>query len=64
MSRRISHWNTEKLGTEDKDNGRSIRKDKEAVWQEKAESSRTKGRRQCVAGEQKYPFELTLKEVG
>jgi len=31
MSGRILYWNTEKLGTSDKGNGRSIEKDKEAV---------------------------------
>jgi len=31
MSRRIFYWNTEELGTGDKGNGRSTRKDEEAV---------------------------------
>ena len=64
MSRRIPYWNIEELGTGNKGNGRSTEKDEEAVWQEKAEFLRTKGWRQCVAGNQEYPFEPTLKEVG
>jgi len=62
-SRRIPDQNTEKLGIGDKGDGGSIEKDEEAVRQEKVESSRTKGQIQHVAGEQKHPFELTLKEV-
>jgi len=52
------------LGTGNKDNGRSTEKDKEAIQQEKVESSRTNSQKQSVAREQEYPFELTLKEVG
>ncbi len=36
----------------------------ETIQQEIEESSRTKGQGQCVAGEQKYPFKQTFKEVG
>jgi len=64
MSRRISCRNKEELGTSDKSNRRSTEGDEEAIQQEKTEFSRTKGWRQCVAGKQEYPFELTLKEVG
>ena len=63
-SRRIPDQNTEKLGTGNKGNGESTEKDEEAVQQEKAESSRTKSRRQRVAGKQKHPFKFTFKEVG
>jgi len=31
MSKRFLNWNAEELGTGDKDNGRSIEKDEEAV---------------------------------
>jgi len=64
MSRRIPDWDTEKLGIGSKGNERSIEDNEEAIRQEKAESSRTKGLRQCVAGKQEYLFESTLKEVG
>jgi len=64
MSRKIPYQNTEELGTGDEGNGRSVEKNEEAIQQEKAESSRTKSWRQRVAGEQEYPFKLTLKEVG
>ena len=64
MSRRIPDWDTEKLGIDSKGNERSIEDDEEAIQQEKAESSRTKDLRQCVAGKQEYLFESTLKEVG
>ena len=64
MSRKIPYQNTEELGTGNEGDGRSIEKDKEAIRQEKTGSSRTKSRRQHVAGEQEYPFKLTLKEVG
>ena len=42
----------------------ALEEDEESIWQEKKKSSRIEGRRQCVAREQKYPFEPTLKEVG
>jgi len=57
MSRRISCRNEEELGTSNKGNKRSIEDNEEAIRQEKVESSRTKGQRQCVAGKQEYPFE-------
>ena len=50
MSRRIPYRNTEELGIDNKDNRRSTEKNKEAIQQEKAESSRTKGQRQCCYG--------------
>jgi len=34
------------------------------VQQKEKEFSRLEGWRPCVAGEQKYPVELTLKEAG
>ena len=64
MSRKISYWNTEELGTDNKGNGRSIKKNEEAIQQEKEKPTRTKGQRQHVAGEQEYPFKSTLKKVG
>ena len=56
MSRRISYWNKEKLGTGNKGDRRSIENNEEAIWQEKIESLRTKGWRQHVAWKQKHPF--------
>ena len=64
MSRRVSYRNEEELRTSNKGNKRSTKGDKEAIRQEKVESSRTKGQGQCVARKQEYPFESTLKEVG
>jgi len=64
MSRRISCRNEEELGTSDKGDRRSTEDDEEVIRQEKVESSRTKGWRQCVAGEQEYLFESIFKEVG
>jgi len=64
MSRRISCRNEEELGTSDKGDRRSTEDDEEVIRQEKVESSRTKGWRQYVAGEQEYPFESIFKEVG
>jgi len=43
MSRRVSYRNEEGFGTSNKGNRRSIEGDKEAIRQEKAEFSRTKG---------------------
>jgi len=51
------------LGTGYKGNRRSTEEYEKAIRQEKAKSSRTEGWRQHVAREQKYPIELTLKEV-
>jgi len=31
MTRKISYWNTEELGTDNKSNGKSTRKDEKAV---------------------------------
>ena len=42
MSRKISYWNTEELGTDNKGNGRSIKKNEEAIQQEKEKPTRTK----------------------
>ena len=63
-SRRILNWNTEELETGDKGNGGSTEKYEEAIQQEKKKPSRTEGWRPCVVGEQEYPIESTLKEVG
>ena len=64
MSRRLPHWVTKKLGTGNQSNGRSTKEYKEAVRQEKKKLSGIEGWRQCVAREQEYPFEPTLKEAG
>ena len=63
-SRRIFYKNTEELGTDDKGNGGSLEKHEETIRQEKIESSRTKGWRQCMAWKQEYLIISTLKEVG
>jgi len=63
-SERVSCRTTEELGTGYKDNGRSTEEHEKTIQQEKAKSSRTEDWRQYVAREQKYPIELTLKEVG
>jgi len=52
------------LETSDKGNGRSSEEHEKIIRQEKTESSRTKGWRQCMAQKQEYPIESTLKEVG
>jgi len=64
MSRRLPQWITKKLGAGNQSNGRSTEEYKEAIQQEKKESSRIEGWRPCVVGKQKYPFEPTLKEAG
>ena len=64
MSRRFPHWVTKKLGTGNQSNRRSAKEYEEAVRQEKKKPSRIEGWRQCIAREQEYPFELTLKEAG
>jgi len=64
MSRGIHEEVTGKLeacGTSDE---RKPKEHEETVRQKKKESSRSKGRRTHVAGEQKYPVKSTLKEVG
>ena len=63
-SREIREEVTGKLeacGTSDR---RKPKEHEETVQQKKKESSRSKGRRTHVAGEQKYPVKSTLKEVG
>jgi len=62
--RRISYRSTKKLERGHKVNGSSLEEYEEAIRQETKESLRIEGWRQCVAGEQKYPFEQTLEEVG
>jgi len=47
--RRISYKITKKLGRSHEVNRRSSKKHKETIWQEKKESSRIAGWRQCVA---------------
>ena len=37
---------------------------KEAIWQEKEESTKIASKRQYVVGSQEYLFKSTLKEVG
>ena len=63
-SRRFPHWIIKELETGNSSNGRSTKEYEEAVQQEKKESSRIEGWKQCVARKQKYLFELTLKEAG
>ena len=63
-SGRVYCRTTEELEIGHKDNGRGIEEHEKAIWQEKAKSLKTEGWRQHVAREQKYPIELTLKEVG
>jgi len=63
-SRGIRKEVTGKLEACDTSNGRKPKEHEEIVPQKKKESSRSKGQRTCVAGEQKYPVKLTLKEVG
>ena len=63
-SRRVSCRAIEELGTGYKGNGRSTEEYEKTIQQEKVKPSRTEGWRQCVARKQKYPIELTLKEVG
>ena len=60
LSRRI----IEKLEYSKKINRNNKRSHKEAIWQKKKESTRAEDKRQHVAGGQKYPIKLTLKEVG
>ena len=55
---------TGKLEACDTSNGRKPKEHEETIRQKKKESSRSKGRRTCVAGKQKYPVRSTLKEVG
>ena len=63
-SGRISCRTTEELGTGYKGNKRSTEEHEKAIQQEKVKFSRTEDWRQHVARKQKYPIELTLKEVG
>ena len=62
--RRISYRTIKKLERGHEVNGSGSKEYEEAIWQEMKESSRIEGWRQCVAREQKYPCEQTLKEVG
>jgi len=63
-SRGIREEVTRKLEACDTSNGRKPKEHEETVRQKKKESSRSKGWRTHVAGEQKYPVKSTLKEVG
>jgi len=63
-SRGIHEEVTKKLEACGTSDGRKPKKHEETVRQKKKESLRSKGRRTCVAGEQKYPVKSTLKEVG
>ena len=62
--RRIPYRSTKKLRRGYKVNGSGLEEYEEAIRQEMKESSEIEGWRQCVAGEQKYPFEQILEEVG
>jgi len=62
-SRRIHKEYTKKLGTCSTSNGRSPEEHEMAVRQKEKELSRPEGWLSCVAGEQKYPVKLTLKEA-
>ena len=53
-SRRIPCRNTKRLGTGNKGNKGSSEEYEKAIRQKKAESSRTKGWKQCVAQKQEY----------
>ena len=64
MSRGIRKEVTGKLEACNTSNGRKLKEHEETVQQKKKEPSRSKGQRTHVAGEQKYPVKLTLKEVG
>ena len=64
MSRRIRKEATGKLETGGTSNGRSLEEHEMTVRQKEKEFSRLESWRPCVAGEQKYPVEPTLKEVG
>ena len=55
---------TGKLETCGTSNGGSPEKHETAIRQEEKESARLESWRPCVAGEQKYPVEPTLKEAG
>jgi len=63
-SGRVSCKTIEELETGYKGNERSTEEHEKTIPQEKVKFSRTEGWRQHVAREQKYPIELTLKEVG
>jgi len=63
-SRGIREEVTGKLEACSTSDGRKPKEHEETVRQKKKESSRSKGRRTCVAGEQKYLVKSTLKEVG
>ena len=63
MSRGIHKEHTKKLGTCGTSNGRSPEEHETAVRQKEKEPSRPEGWQSCVAGEQKYPVKLTLKEA-
>ena len=63
MSRRIRKEATGKLETGSTSNGRGSEEHETTVQQKEKESSRLEGWRPCVAGEQKYPVKLTLKEA-
>ena len=62
--RRISYRTIKKLEKGYKVNRSGSKEYEEAIWQKMKKSLRIEGWRQCVAREQKYPFEQTLKEVG
>ena len=63
MSRGICKEVTRKLEACNTSDGRKPKEYEETVQQKKKESSRSKGWRTRVAGEQKYPVKSTLKKV-
>jgi len=63
-ARRFSQETTKELRSSKEVNGNGKKSHEEAVQQEKEKPIRIKGRRQCVARSQEYPFKLTLKKTG
>ena len=61
--RKLSRRITEKLEYSKAMNRNNKRSYEKAIQQEKMEPTRTKSRRQDVAGGQKYPIKITLKEA-
>ena len=63
MSGRVREEVTRKLEACGTSNGRSPEEHETAVQQKEKKPSRPEGWQTCVAGEQKYPVKLTLKEA-
>jgi len=64
MSRRTYETPAEESGTCCTCNGRVSEKHKTIIRQKETKPTRTEGWRPHMVREQKYPVELTLKEVG